>query len=220
MDVRVAAAERAEAMGALDTKALVKLYASIQFTPGQLSNALSGAESDASARGRSLLYNATLMVTAPLARAEILQKAWTLAVKNENYGTSVRIHLPVLLEIEPATELAWFAAPAARALLATGRGSEAMAWLALPPPDQTNAESPDRRLGLVLLSRLGSGSPVNEAVLKKWWLSQSKAGIDAARRRAAAGPARPNRRHRGARAICTGGSGLRSGGRRGPNRGQ
>lgn len=187
MDVRLAAAEQAEAMGALETGALAKLYASINFTPDQLSNALSGAESDTSARGRSLLYNATHIVTAPLARAEILQKAWTLAAKSQNYGTSVRIHLPVLLEIKPAPELAWFAIPAARALLAAGRVSEAAVWLELSP-DKVSEDDASQRRGLGLLVRLGNlgdTQPWDAAVLKTWWQSQNKAAAGPARRRAA-----------------------------------
>lgn len=186
MDVRLAAAERAEAMGALDTKALAKLYASMKFTPEQLSNALSGAESDQGTRGRSLLYNATRIITAPLARAEILQKAWTLAAKSEYYGTSVRVHLPVLLEIGPATELAWFATPAARALLGVGRGREAAAWLGLPPEPLSEDDANQRRsLGLLVrLGNLDDTQPWDAAVLKTWWQSQYKAGSGPARHRA------------------------------------
>lgn len=187
MDVRLAAAEQAEAIGALETKALAKLYASINFTPEQLSNALSGAVADPSARGRSLLYNATHIVTAPLARAEILQKAWTLAAKTQNYGTSVRIHLPVLLEIEPAPELAWFAIPAARALLAVGRSTEAAVWLGLSP-DKVSEDDANQRRSLGLLVRLGNledTQPWDTAVLKQWWQAQNKAGAAPARRRAA-----------------------------------
>ena len=191
LEVRLDAAERAEAFGALASDTLTQLYASVPFTPEQLSNALSQAEADRGPRGRALLYNATHIQSVPTARAEVLQKAWSLARQGGGYETSVRTNLPVLLEIEPAPELAWFAGEAGRALLAVGRFEEAEAWLSLsrqaPPAADREGDGKAADLSLWPLARLAGAAgslPWDGTALKKWWEARKEADKDESRARA------------------------------------
>lgn len=131
LETRLAAAERAEAYGAVPAETLAQIYDSVPFTPEQLAGALSFAEGDRGPRGRAILYRAAKAQTVGVARAEALQRSWRLARERGGYATAVRVALPLLLELTPGTELSFFAADAVRALLLAGRLEEARRWLAL-----------------------------------------------------------------------------------------
>jgi hypothetical protein len=127
-NIRLAAAERAEATGVLSADALAKVYAGVSFKPDELTNAMSEAEKDGGPRARALLYQAAVQQSVPTARAEVLQKAWALARKDGVYGTSARVNAPLLADMTPPSELMWFAADAGRALFVAGDFTHAFAW--------------------------------------------------------------------------------------------
>lgn len=129
LDARLAAAERAEALGALPTTALMKLYDELRFTQPQLNNALTGSESESGPRARALLYAAQLRQGAASARAVLIQRALVVAQDAGLYPTSARVYADALSGIPPTSDLAWFAASATRALFAAGRIREGRAWL-------------------------------------------------------------------------------------------
>lgn len=129
LDARLAAAERAEALGALPTTALVKLYDELRFTQPQLANALTGSESESGPRARALLHAAQARQGAASARAVLIQRALVVAQDAGLYPTSARIYADALSGIPPTSDLAWFAASATRALFAAGRIREGRAWL-------------------------------------------------------------------------------------------
>jgi len=128
---RLIAAERAEAFGSLSAETLAQLYDSVSFTPEQLNNALSFAQSERGPRGRAVLYRAAKAQTVGVARAEALQRSWKLARERGGYATAVRVSLPLLSEMAPASELAFFAGDAIRALLFVGKLDDAKRWHAL-----------------------------------------------------------------------------------------
>jgi hypothetical protein len=127
-EMRVVAAERAEAFGALSAEVLAPMYDSFTFTPEQLNNAASIATDDRGPRGRAALHRAAKAQPPGAARAEILQKGWRLARERGGYATAVRVDLPLLQEINPDPELMFFAVDATRALLLNGRVGEARNW--------------------------------------------------------------------------------------------
>jgi hypothetical protein len=212
LGLRLEAAERAEAVGALTSDTLAQLYASVTFSPEQLANAFSQAEADRGPRGRALLYQARRTQTVPTAQAEILRKAWALARESGGYQTSVRVHLPALGGIVPAMELAWFAEEAGRALLSAGRYEAAAAWLALAGQASpvAAAEAPggagggagggavaatgqgvgkaaERSLwSLIQLADATDSLPWEADALNKWWESSKSAGGEGLRARATA----------------------------------
>lgn len=170
-EIRLEAAERAEAAGALSAEALAEIYASVPFTPDELANALSVAEADPGPRGRAALYQAARMQTVPTARAEVLQTAWRAARANGRYGTAVRVNLPLVLEIEPTSELVWFAADAGRALFYAGKKDEAFAWLDLFSREARSPEGQEAFLELWPLAQLADGEdlvPWEPGVLGAW----------------------------------------------------
>ena len=180
LDTRLEAAERAEAAGVLSAEALSQIYASVPFTPEELSNALTIAEDDGGPRGRAILYQAARMQTVPTAKAEALQTAWRLARKSGGYATAVRVNMPLLLEIEPTTELLWFGADAGRALFFAGLKERAMSWYALLAREAGYRPEANRgRLALWPLAQLADDEdalPWDSAVIAQWRQAQEQQG--------------------------------------------
>jgi hypothetical protein len=137
LDTRLAAAEQAEMRGAFEAEALRQLYLSVNFTPAELSGALSAAEKLSGPRARALLYRAARGQTVASAQAEIISRAFALARKDGRLAVAMRVMMPVLSGIEPGEDLGWFAADAGSAIYALGDPGAASKWfaLALTKPD-------------------------------------------------------------------------------------
>ena len=131
LDTRLEAAERAEAVGALEAQSLTKIYNAVTFAPGDFSTALTNADALSGPRGRALLFHAVRAQKVPAAQAEVLAKAFVVARTQGRLGTAVRVFLPLLEGIDPTEDLAWFATEAARALYFTGRLELAGRWASL-----------------------------------------------------------------------------------------
>lgn len=127
-ELRLAAGERAEAYGALPTAALTQLYEGLNFTPEQLGNPLGVAQNDRGPRGRAALYLAAKDMPVGAQRAELLQKSWRLARERGIYPTTVRVDLPLVLDMQPGPDLMFFAPDVTRALLFAGKFQEAQHW--------------------------------------------------------------------------------------------
>ena len=144
LDTRLAAAEQAEMRGAFEAEALRQLYLSVNFTPAELSGALSAAEKLSGPRARALLYRAARGQSVASAQAEILARAFALARKDGRLPVAMRVMMPILSAIEPGEDLAWFAADAGSAIYALGEPAAAAKWffLAMAKPD-TAAKAKD-----------------------------------------------------------------------------
>ena len=121
-------AERAESAGALLTDSLRQLYTSIVFTKEELANPLSKAEAESGPLSRALLYRTALVQTVPLAKAEAVAKAISLARQGGRYLSAVRVFEPILKTIAPSNELLWFAPEAIRAFLILKDEDAARVW--------------------------------------------------------------------------------------------
>jgi hypothetical protein len=132
LDTRLEAAERAEDAGVLEAETLRQIYAGVTFTPGDIQNAPAGSGNFSGPRGRALLYQAARGETRAPARAELIAKAFVLARSEGWIETAVRAFRPLLEEISPSADLAWFAAEAAKALYFAGGADVAAArWAEL-----------------------------------------------------------------------------------------
>ena len=134
LDLRLRAAERAEALGSLPTETLAELYASVPFTPEELSNPWRRIKTDRGALARALLHQAMAIQVVPAARAEVLRAAWLLGAESggwDGLATAARVNLDDLLGLRPLPELVWIAGDAAQALLAAGRPDAVGPWLDL-----------------------------------------------------------------------------------------
>ncbi len=126
--LRLEAAERADAAGALPKATLRQLYASVEFTEADRANPLSRAEVEFGPMVRALLYHSALTQTVPTAKAEATSRAFQLARDEGRYASTVQVFEPVLHRIPPSADLKWFAPEAVRAFLIIGDQPRAEKW--------------------------------------------------------------------------------------------
>ncbi len=131
VEVRLEAAERAEAAGALPVDALRQLYTSVSFSDEDLANPLSKAEAESGPLSRALLYRTALVQTVPTAQAEAVAQAFKLGREGGRYDSMIRVFMPILKRIPTSAEMAWFAPEAVRAFLAAGEHDAARPWFQL-----------------------------------------------------------------------------------------
>ncbi|MFQ5958505.1 MAG: hypothetical protein ACE5LF_03965 [Alphaproteobacteria bacterium] len=191
LELRLRAAERAEAMGVLPTETLVELYASVAFTTKELANPLTRAKTDQGPMTRALLYQALRNQVVPAARAEVLRACWRLGRESDGwdgFATAARATLDSLLSLTPSPEIVWIAGDAARALLAAGRPDAARAWFELAQGQASaNAEAKVAGAALWPLIKLADGEglmPWEPERLVDWWQAQRNVPADDRRERA------------------------------------
>ncbi len=172
-ELRLDAAERAEAMGALRTDVLRQLYAGVTFSEKALENPLTTADAQRSPLSRALLYRKALVENVPAATAEVLSKALKLARDGGRLPSLARVYLPILQTIIPTQDFVWFSPEVIRALLAAGDLKSASQWFIM----LKNAALLDSNAAKILgeiqpLARLAGAiddTDWNGAGLAKWW---------------------------------------------------
>jgi hypothetical protein len=152
---RLAAAERAAALGSIAPEALADLYAKASFTPEELGQAIKQGKTAASPRDRALLYQVARSDPAAGARAAALTALFDEARKRGAFIVTARALAPIVLELQPGQELASFAPEAMHALYAAGRPDAAAAWLPVADPAATPT--------LTLLGQLANGGTLAPA---------------------------------------------------------
>ncbi len=187
VELRLDAAERAEAAGALPIDILRQLYTSVSFSEEELANPLSKAEAESGPLSRALLYRTALVQTVPTAQAEAAGRALALAREGGRYASTVRAFMPVLKQIRPSEELLWFAPEAVRAFLISGEGEAARVWFGLLRASALfNQDSRAMLTALLPLARLANSGEADDWTTEKlieWWKAAD--GGDQARRHAA-----------------------------------
>lgn len=165
---RLAAAERAAALGALRPQALADLYGKVEFKPEELGAAIKQGKAPIAPRERALLYRVARTDPAASVRAAVLARLLADAKKRGEFITMARVVAPILHELTPSDELASFAPDAVRAIYAAGRAEAAQAWLA----HVDGAAVP----GMRLLTRLATGvaAPGGDAALQDAVVAVSK----------------------------------------------
>jgi len=176
---RLAAAERAAVLGAFPLDQLRALYEKVETTPEERANALSRAASEKGPRAHALLYVAARAQPLGQARAEMLQAMLAQGRKDGDFVFVARIIEPLVLELRPSGDLAWFSGDATRVLLLSGRAAEARGWLAVAEPADARSLFPLTRLAF------GRDRPWDEKQLDEALDALSKADGDAGPRQAA-----------------------------------
>lgn len=172
--VRIEAAERAAASGALSVDRLRQMYAQLSFPPRDLNAAIGVAEKQPGARSNALLYQAARQASQPIERARILQLALAQARDSGLYATIAAANAASLKSIMPVPGLAWFAADGGRAMLAVNDFERALEWLRLA----YETESPEGQKAaailwpLLLVADDRDRVPLDEARFADWWRSQ------------------------------------------------
>jgi hypothetical protein len=173
-DLRLAAAERAEIMGVLETEALRRLYSAVAFNDQEKAQALMLAEKDKGVRGRALLWQAAKSSTKADQRAEIVAKALALTGPGYPFMAMSRLLEPLILEMTPTPSLSWFVPTALRALYAAGRFETARQW-AETALQGKGIEDSVTKAALAPLMRIADprdGDSWSEGSLASWRLAQ------------------------------------------------
>lgn len=165
-DQRLAAAETAEALGAVEAEFVRRLYGEIAFTPEELSTAIPSAEAG-NADGRALLYRAALDMPDPGVRAQLIARALDLAADKGQFASAARLFQPLIAEIRPDATQADFAATAARAFYALGRPEAAAKWHDLAHSG-SDPRAGDRLWPFAALSAAGGHQPLSTPAYAAW----------------------------------------------------
>ncbi len=181
LDLRLRAAERAEALGSLPTETLAELYESVPFTPEELSDPWPRIESDKGALSRALMYQAMQIQVVPAARAEVLRASWMLGAESggwDGFATAARLTLNELLGLRPLPELVWISGDAARVLLAARRPDAAGPWIDLAKTQAgINAEAANAVAGLAPVIGFVDAAgvqPWDGERFTAWWEAQGQ----------------------------------------------
>lgn len=179
--VRARAAERAAALGVIDTGRLGRLYAAFEFDPKQLDEAPSVVQASGTLTGaarRALLYQAVRRERLTAPRAELVRLALEEARAAGVYRPMAEVLAAPIAEMEPAPELAWFAEIAGRALYAAGRPQAAGTWHRLAREEAI--VNPDAAVAVTALwpySRLaGAPALTPDGGLAAWRSAQGEDG--------------------------------------------
>jgi hypothetical protein len=148
IELRLAAAEKAETAGALSTELLSQIYAGIQFNEDELQNWQEQFGKMPGARLNALLFQVASVEVDIQKRMVILQRAWQRGRDEGGFGTMARVTYDLARVVEPADDLVWASVDVARALLMAGDVKAARRWfdyvrqLALLPKNSAQAVTP------------------------------------------------------------------------------
>jgi hypothetical protein len=184
---RLAAGERAAASGALGADALGQLYMSLEAPPADIANAAALAKSDKSPRARALLFRAVRSQTNAQTRTELMRAAFESSRAAGLYAVAAALYRPLIEELPPSAELAWFAGEAARALLSSGANDAARRWYDLVRARaNADAEATKQQAQLWVLFHLAGAddAPFEPLRLLGWYDAQAARPPGAAAERA------------------------------------
>ncbi len=158
LPARLDAAEKAEAAGALPTARLRSLYGEVTFTAEELDGALADPGRLAGPQGLALLLRVAARQDIPAARAEALAAGLEPADTPARQAQTARLVLPLLDDLKPTADLAWFVPHAVRAYLVAGAGDRALPWLRmLRGAARVDTAAADDLARLMPLARLAGG---------------------------------------------------------------
>jgi hypothetical protein len=203
LPVRLEAAERAEAIGAIPTDKLAAAYATVPFKNEELANALTMAATDPSPRGRALFYRAEEAQQVPAAKVEAIKAALASARDQGKFAQAARLYAGPIAAVEPAPELAWFAEDAARVLYAVGNFPRAEEWRALAArgPEGASVEAILWPFAAFAAAPVGNAAAVADAGTSAFVVSQAKPFDSAGFRNWLASLSEPDRAGKGAIAL-------------------
>ncbi|MCC7168564.1 MAG: hypothetical protein IT565_13445 [Rhodospirillales bacterium] len=165
LETRLAAAERAVALGAMAGESLSQIYVSVPHTPVEIADALARAPALGGAKGRSLLHRAIETQSDLVERVKLLRAA--LAPGNDRIGylAAIRANLAAIEAIPPTAAFIAAAPDFIRALLYARRFESARRWLLLVARAPAGEVADEARLVLWPYAALDSGrGPMGEAL--------------------------------------------------------
>ncbi|MEC9078076.1 MAG: hypothetical protein VX696_03760 [Pseudomonadota bacterium] len=170
---RVLDGETAMLGGAISPIQLVQLYKiripDIGGPDGAISRVVEDREIKWNPENRSFLLQAVLAEARPAKKAKIIERAFKYARLHNSFALAALAMTPAMDEIEPSTELSWFAPWAVRAYAVGGNMIAAKNWLSL----QTKG-SDVSFLPLNILTGASERGSISEKELRQWYLSEKK----------------------------------------------
>lgn len=177
-ELRLMAAERAVQYGALTPDLLGEAYAAAEIPEAQRNALLANlaAGKDKSVRAAALLYQATKTAADARTRADLIKRAYDLAVSRDLLLTTAAVYKPLLNNLVP-NEASIAAAPAViRMALAAGETGTARLWrnilLALPPERDNAGEIVAEAWPLLLIA--GEDGDWRDSRYEAWMAAQAE----------------------------------------------
>lgn len=176
-ETRLTAAERAVRYGALPPELLAEAYAAAEIPEAQRGTLMTNiaAGKDKSVRAAALLYQSAKAATEPKTRAELIKRAYDLAVTRDLLLVTAAVYKPLLNNLVP-NEASISAAPAViRLALAAGETGTARLWrnilLALPPERDNAGEIAAEAWPLLLIA--GEDGDWRDSRYEAWVAAQN-----------------------------------------------
>lgn len=157
LETRLAAAERAVALGAMAGESLSQIYVSVPHTPADIASALPRAQELGGAKGRALLHRAVDTQTDLIERVKLLRAALAQGSDRVGYLASIRANLAAIEAIPATPTFLDAATDFARALLYVRRFDAARRWLSLVARAPADETADGARLALWPYAVLDSG---------------------------------------------------------------
>ena len=128
---RLAAGEKAEALGALPPAGLGLIYGAVESKPDEQGALLKSGKLPGDPRSRAILYNLARTNEPGALRVSALMPLIAEARRHGTFVATARLIAPLVAEVQPSPDLQSFAGDAARVLLASGAYDRAAPWIAL-----------------------------------------------------------------------------------------
>ena len=129
--IRLSLAERAAKLGVIDIQTLAEVYRSAELNENEIENAISIALKEKTPRARMLLYRATLRHESNFGKAQAIQRAQSIAQENKLFPEMAELYTPIFDQIQPGSELGWFAPHATLLHTANFDVEQARSWSSL-----------------------------------------------------------------------------------------
>jgi hypothetical protein len=128
---RLAAGEKAEALGALPPAGLGLIYSAVEFKPDEQGAFLKNGKLPDDPRARAIVYDLARTNEPGALRASALALLTADARRRGAFVPMARLIAPLVIELQPSPDLQSFAPDAARVLLAAGMYDHAAPWIDL-----------------------------------------------------------------------------------------
>jgi hypothetical protein len=185
LETRLAAGERAAALGALSPSELADLYGLPSFSEDELRDARIVAGESEPSLARALLFQAVRQQTDPDQRTMLLAALWAADPSGPGFAPLARAVGVSLLTLTPTPTTVWMAPNAVRALLASDRAPAAVAWyLGLAEAavnDPAARAQQNETLPMLAAANTGIGRNWNSAMAVQWWRNLPESHDEAAR---------------------------------------
>lgn len=167
---RASLAEAAFRNGLIEAEALAAAYRALPFTAEERTAAVTSAPTVDGVLGRALLFQAAEAEKTVVTRVEVLKAMLERADSERSTDLVVPVAAPLMQDLRPRTDMAWFAETAVRSFLVMDDLERARAWLRLIERDaQTSEEAQAVLRRLWPLARLrGLQISLPDAGLAAW----------------------------------------------------